>query len=207
MNLFYLDKDHDTNARYHVDKHVVKMILEAAEMLCMCHWVEKAIGFVPRLLTKEEYREVIEYKKPYKDLAPEDRPVPYVGRDQHLQHPSTVFVRSSFENYAWTYCYMTALEAERKYRNPNGVPEHRAVTLMRPVPLPNIPDVGFTKFALAMGAMKEKRPDLVDENDPIWSYRNFYMLDKGTFASFKGREKPPFWDETLVNYNTRISAK
>jgi len=33
MNIFLLDQDHSTNAEYHVDKHVVKMILESAQLL------------------------------------------------------------------------------------------------------------------------------------------------------------------------------
>ena len=204
MNLFYLDEDHDTNARYHVDKHVVKMILEAAEMLCQCHWVEEVLGFVPRFLNKEELAAVRQFRAPYKGTALEERPIPYLGYDTHINHPSTIWVRSSFENYAWTYCYMEALETERKYRNPNGVPEHRAVQFLRKMPLPNIPDVGFTKFALAMNVMRESRPDLVNEDDPIWSYRNFYHLDKATFASWKAREKPPWWNEDLANYETRL---
>lgn len=34
MNIFYLDKDPNLAAQYHVDRHVVKMILESAQMLC-----------------------------------------------------------------------------------------------------------------------------------------------------------------------------
>lgn len=34
MNIFILDKDPKTCAQYHCDKHVVKMILESAQMLC-----------------------------------------------------------------------------------------------------------------------------------------------------------------------------
>ena len=34
MNIFVLDADVSTCARYHCDKHVVKMILESAQMLC-----------------------------------------------------------------------------------------------------------------------------------------------------------------------------
>ena len=34
MNIFYLDKDPQQAAKYHCDKHVVKMILESAQMLC-----------------------------------------------------------------------------------------------------------------------------------------------------------------------------
>lgn len=34
MNIFYLDKDFKICAKYHCDKHVVKMILESAQLLC-----------------------------------------------------------------------------------------------------------------------------------------------------------------------------
>lgn len=34
MNIFYLDENPVTAARYHCDKHVVKMILESAQLLC-----------------------------------------------------------------------------------------------------------------------------------------------------------------------------
>jgi len=39
MNLFYLDRDPVTAAAYHYDKHKVKMVLEAAQMLCTAHHV------------------------------------------------------------------------------------------------------------------------------------------------------------------------
>ena len=38
MNIFILDKNPKTAAEYHCDKHVVKMILETAQMLCTAHW-------------------------------------------------------------------------------------------------------------------------------------------------------------------------
>lgn len=34
MNIFILDEDIEQNARYHCDQHVVKMILESAQLLC-----------------------------------------------------------------------------------------------------------------------------------------------------------------------------
>jgi hypothetical protein len=40
MSIFVLDKDPKTCAVYHNDKHVVKMILETAQLLCGVHWVE-----------------------------------------------------------------------------------------------------------------------------------------------------------------------
>ena len=37
MNIFYLDKDPWKAAKYQYNKHVVKMILESAQMLCTAH--------------------------------------------------------------------------------------------------------------------------------------------------------------------------
>jgi len=44
MNIFILDEDIDKCAEYHVDKHVVKMILESAQLLCTAHCFVKYIG-------------------------------------------------------------------------------------------------------------------------------------------------------------------
>ena len=38
MNIFVLDKDPKQAAQWHVDKHVVKMPLEAAQLLSTAHW-------------------------------------------------------------------------------------------------------------------------------------------------------------------------
>jgi hypothetical protein len=38
MNIFYLDRNVTKCAQYHNDKHVVKMILETAQLLCGAHW-------------------------------------------------------------------------------------------------------------------------------------------------------------------------
>jgi hypothetical protein len=38
MNIFYLHNNPKTCAKYHTDKHVVKMILETAQILCTAHW-------------------------------------------------------------------------------------------------------------------------------------------------------------------------
>lgn len=39
MNIFVLHTNPKKAAQYHHDKHVVKMILESAQMLCSVHWV------------------------------------------------------------------------------------------------------------------------------------------------------------------------
>jgi len=39
MNIFVLDSNVILCAQYHNDKHVIKMILETAQLLCSAHWV------------------------------------------------------------------------------------------------------------------------------------------------------------------------
>ena len=52
MNLFYLDKNLDACAEAHVDKHIVKMPLEVAQILCTAIWVDVHLGLYPGLLKK-----------------------------------------------------------------------------------------------------------------------------------------------------------
>lgn len=39
MNIFYIDRDPDLAAQYHYNSHVVKMILESAQLLSTCHHI------------------------------------------------------------------------------------------------------------------------------------------------------------------------
>lgn len=84
MNIFYLDKDPVKAAQLQYNKHVVKMILESAQMLCTahhCHGLDYETEWVP-------------YKK------------------AHVNHPSTRWVRQSASNYLWLYYHMLALGDE-----------------------------------------------------------------------------------------------
>lgn len=82
MNIFYLDKDPVKAAQMQYNKHVVKMILESAQMLCTAHHL----------------------------LDGPDADVPY--KIAHKNHPSTVWARQSSQNYAWLYYHMVALGDE-----------------------------------------------------------------------------------------------
>ena len=102
MNIFILDEDLDKCAEYHVDKHIVKMPLEAGQMLCTVHWTHKYAGYVPnRKLTSEEWASVSIQKKN------EPRDFPYLPT--MYNHPCTIWARSSQSNYDWLYCYALAL--------------------------------------------------------------------------------------------------
>jgi hypothetical protein len=53
MNIFLLDKNPRKCAAYHCDKHVVKMIVESAQMLCATHWLSG--GNAPYKLTHAKH--------------------------------------------------------------------------------------------------------------------------------------------------------
>jgi hypothetical protein len=82
MNIFYLDKHPGKAATYMYNKHVVKMILESAQLLCTAHIV----------------------------LDGDDANVPY--KATHKNHPAAIWVRESSDNYAWLYFHMLALGEE-----------------------------------------------------------------------------------------------
>ena len=84
MNIFYLDKCPNKAARLQYNKHVVKMILESAQMLCTAHHC-------------------------YGDKYQVEN-VPY--KQAHLNHPSTVWTRRSKSTYMWLYDHMMALGDE-----------------------------------------------------------------------------------------------
>ena len=75
------------------------------------------------------------------------------------------------------------------------------MTVINNLPEPTkLPRLGFTEFGLAM-------PDVLKNyDDPVQSYRDYYHLDKATFASWKYREKPPWWNEDYADYEKRITA-
>jgi lipopolysaccharide biosynthesis regulator YciM len=52
MNIFYLDKCPEKAARLQYNKHVVKMILESAQMLCAAHHVYGSTEQKENWLTK-----------------------------------------------------------------------------------------------------------------------------------------------------------
>lgn len=196
MNIFVLDKDDlDLNAAYHIDPHTGKMQLEAAQMLCTNHWIDRYLGYVPRKLTSEEWSVLKEAK-----TSNEVRDFPYLPT--MYNHPCTVWARESLENYEWLFCYAHALNQEHMYRGGADHKSFREVIAKLPDP-DNLPSRGLTPFAQAM-------PDELKSDDAVESYRMFYMKDKAAIskgATWKVRGKPYWWDDTIADYDKRISGQ
>jgi hypothetical protein len=59
MNIFVLDKDTKRCAQYHNNKHVVKMILETAQLLCGVHHAIEAQYEIPYKLSHKNHPSAI----------------------------------------------------------------------------------------------------------------------------------------------------
>ena len=81
-----MDWDVEKNAQYHCDKHVVKMILETAQLLCGVHHV----------------------------TAHDTAHVPY--KLSHKNHPCSIWARDSISNYLYLCEIGLALCEEYTYR-------------------------------------------------------------------------------------------
>ena len=92
MNIFYLDNDTRVCAEMHNDKHLVKMILEYAQLLSTAHrYLDGTPTVVRRVTTGRRHTQYI--------LSNDLDGVLYSAT--HINHPSAVWVRQSDSNYMW----------------------------------------------------------------------------------------------------------
>jgi len=129
MNIFFLDLDPEKAAKMHVNKHVIKMLVEHLQILCTAHHVSGSKN--------------IEFKPPYKKT--------------HINHPCNIWVRESLSNYLFLIKFTEELLKEYTYRYGKIHKCESYIRLMKDN-LPNIKDIGFTKPAQAMPD-KYKNPD------------------------------------------------
>lgn len=123
MNIFFLDFDVKKCAKFHCDKHVVKMILETAQLLCSAHHVT------------------------IHDTIHDTIHVPY--KLSHKNHPCSIWVRESLSNYLYLCELGLALGEEYTYRYGKT---HKSIEVIQwcLTNRPNIKDIGFTTPPLAM---------------------------------------------------------
>ncbi len=185
MNIFYLDDDLDKNAEYHIDKHVVKMPTEVAQLMTTAVWVDKYLGHIPRMLTKDELGIInkVKAEQPTIEERTFTRFLP-----THINHPCAIWVRASRDNYEWTHCYIDALNSEWQYRY-GHTKNHKSFDTVLALPeLSSLPYEGLTVRPLCM-------PDTYKSASAVDSYRTYYINDKASIASWKNRPQPDWWPQ------------
>ncbi len=109
MNIFVLDLDPEKAAREQCDKHVVKMVLESAQLLATVHHLTRVRKGMPPI------------------------------RPTHVNHPCAIWVRTSLANYRWLARHARALSEEytRRYGKTHRWREHIEWLAAHEPPLPD----------------------------------------------------------------------
>jgi hypothetical protein len=175
MNIFYLDSNVTKCAEYHNDKHVVKMILEYAQLLSTAH----------RVLDGKEYIDASSGRKIKRWRLEDTSLEAHLYKATHINHPSAVWVRQSNNNYNWLVCLFQSLLSEYTHRYGKIHSCDRLVYWLRKPPV-NIPVGHKTQPTPAM-------PDEYKVPDSVQSYRNYYLGAKNNMAKWKNRPIPEWW--------------
>ncbi|CAL6001168.1 Conserved_hypothetical protein [Hexamita inflata] len=167
MNLFILSRNRRKNARYHCDRHVTKMIVEAAQQ------ASSALSVVSP--------SVYQYHQEH------------IYKVTHVKHPCVIWCTQSFENYKYAceYGILLSIEFENRYKHSH---KSRAVVEYLLKVGEEIKDQfkqqELTPFAQAM-------PEEYRCDDAIKAYRNYYIHDKKKIATWKTEEPKWFTDNRL----------
>lgn len=172
MNIFYIDKDPIQAAQWMVDSHVIKMILESAQLLSTAHRVLDGAPYKThskngRLITKYDHLD--------------DR----LYQATHVNHPSAVWVRQSRHHYEWLSKHFAALLDEYFVR----FGKQHACSKMHflynhPEKIPYYPE--FVEPPSAM-------PDIYKISaSAVLNYRQYYKCGKSHLHKWTKRS-PPDW--------------
>jgi len=188
MNIFYLHEDTQECAKQHLDKHVVKMILEYAQLLSTAH----------RLLDGYEYEgKSISGRKAMRWKLDDERE-DNLYMASHMKHPSGIWCRESLDNYWWLYNLWRDLMREYTFRYGK---HHVAEKL--------IPFLSFPPTNIPVGAatpMPQCMPEQYKVPDSIQAYKNYYIGDKQRFAVWTNRPIPEWYLNKYREQNYKAIA-
>jgi hypothetical protein len=173
MNIFLLSYDPRVAARYHCDKHVIKMLLEATQLLWTAH--HTATSTIPNLETAPTTKSSGGRQHGY--------------RATHRNHPCAIWVRTSITNYRWLVLLAKALADEYHYRWPANPKPHacEAHVAWLASHEPSLPQGQLTEPAQAM-------PPEFKAAYPVDAYRAYYLGNKAARGLLQYTHRdPPAW--------------
>jgi len=184
LNIFYIDHDPVQAAEWMVDKHVVKMILESAQLLSTAHRVldgkmEIRNRLVPGTLETPKYRK-------HKVWTLPDGRNDILYQATHINHPSAIWCRNSIENYTWLVDHFFALMNEYTYRYEKQHKCYGEISYMLQSPPKNLHKYEWTPMPSCMA------DEYIISNEPLTNYRNYYIMGKSKMHKWKNRQ-PPEW--------------
>jgi hypothetical protein len=162
MNLFILDRMPVQAARYNCDAHVRKIILESVEMM----------GYA---FDRGRFK-----------------PWPWLhSKGRHFNHPMSLWVRRSLQNYDWTLQHGYALSEEFTFRFGKVHKCHEYLDwISANLPLQNLGNSRLTEWPRCFA---EYRDTIGISEDVVYDYRRYYMIAKRHLATWTNRPTPEWY--------------
>jgi len=185
MNIFYLDKDPKICATMHCDKHVVKMIIEYAQLLSTAHRVLDGTSNNTLTKSKRKYTTWV-HPKPIMEST--------LYKSTMKNHPSAIWVRESVTHYEYLKELWKHLSDEYNHRYGKMHSTYiklKDVLKLNPINIPNIP---FKDPPPAMSHF----PSCIVPNNSLYSYYNYYIVAKNYFAKWTNRPIPEWYSKGLT---------
>lgn len=157
------------------------MIVESAQMLSTTH--RMCDGILESALSKSGKRTIKYWRHPTPEL--EDK----LYKAVHMNHPCTRWTCESRYNYNWHFTLFKALNEEYTYRYGKVHATWLKLKDILQYSPTRMPSNDPTPFKLAMGA----QPQCINTNDPIGSYRKFYITKAKRFKMVWSKRSIPDW--------------
>jgi hypothetical protein len=173
MNIFYLDQRPDICARYHNDKHVIKMALESTQLLFLA------------------YHDLASKQAAAGEQVTAYEGLPKVYKPAHANHPCGLWARDNGNNWWWLWSLAMCLCVEYTYRFKKVHACHEILNAMQlkpPLQSETNPEV-ITERPRCFGPFQE---ELAHIEDTLEAYREYYRRAKGHLNTYTRRE-PPKW--------------
>lgn len=186
MNIFVLGLVPGDAARHHCNKHVVKMILESAQLLCTAKSMCDNGG---------------------EQLCPVSLGVAKTYRNVHKNHPCALAVRRSRAAFLWVadlalcLCVRYTEIYGKVHASEPLIRALAAASLENPTGEPFLPKTVVATLLTRRGPIELPlcMPpecfcyDADGKPNAILSYRQYYIAEKAAFARWKERHQPPKW--------------
>jgi len=210
VNVFMLDHDPESAAKAHVDRHVIKMIVESAQLLssawhCLSndYWdplPDDEADDPPETITPWVRQVVYAPGRPQPRLKSASGEVFFahwelfgqrIYTKTHADHPAATWVRSLGGNYRWLWRLAVALCDEYKYRYGRA---HATLPVLWTLEAPPPPLVESLESWTEVPPVvpEECRVEQGGYYDTVASYRMYYADKKRDLHAWTKRG-PPIW--------------
>ena len=200
MNIFALDTNIKLAAQMHLDKHIVKMPIEYAQLLSTAHRLHD--GHFEEHITPQGRRKKFWLLEGEKVIPGEwngeprltiENPVCY-GLS-HQNHPCAIWCRETIDNYNWLFDLLQETSAEYAHRYGRIHKTWSDVKDFLAAPPKKLKATGLTQLPQAMGE------EFKVKDDPIQAYRNYYLGPKAAFAKWTNRTTPDWFKAGTKDFN------